>query len=578
MALQGTSTHIEQRGVSAEFLVHLRRTYLSDEAVAQAAADSAIKFLTKKIAELEAVQQEDSGASAAAASRALAFLRRDLQTRRNAPPLESLTARDVHNFVVVAETCKTMLRFVELPQVCDRAGPSGRPHVGVAQYFFSYSWDSPWAAVESALVAHSAQQVASGKAPPYYWIDIFAVNQHLAMPPWECSRGVPASCPGCQDVKADMHDWEGGEQGADSKGFERVIDRTRHTLVLMEPWDNPRPPTRVWCLFEAYTTLAKGGVLEVVLGASQQRDLQMRLADRFDELDRIISGIDARLADATVLLDRTHIFGAIERLEGGFDGLNERIRHSQQQWLAEASAGASDRTDPLRPCLSESNLRLESESLGDAKFVVIRSKLDVLSMACPCVAGVGLLWGEVMASAAALGWLVLWLHPPRAATLSRWLEQWPRVPAAVVSICLLSSVVFPMFFGLWWAGACPWTLGVGLLLFNQTIGMKVAAIIAYQTSRQLRAPPLFGCWSVRHRVLIRILCRDVGMVALPLCLGLTFGWRAALPSIFTGMCAFLTNSRLHLMHLIAASTQAIDAYVSLHPDWVLAGMSLHYQS
>ena len=58
--------------------------------------------------------------------------------------------------------------------------------------------------------------------------------------------------------------------------FERVIGITKHTLVLAEPWDNPRPPTRVWCLFEGYTTLAKGGRLEVILGDRQRRDLQVR--------------------------------------------------------------------------------------------------------------------------------------------------------------------------------------------------------------------------------------------------------------------------------------------------------------
>ena len=53
-----------------------------------------------------------------------------------------------------------------------------RRWIGRAQFFFSYSWDSPWAEVVSALVGHSARAVAAGRPPPYYWVDIFAV--------WRC--------------------------------------------------------------------------------------------------------------------------------------------------------------------------------------------------------------------------------------------------------------------------------------------------------------------------------------------------------------------------------------------------------
>ena len=44
------------------------------------------------------------------------------------------------------------------------------------------------------------------------------------------------------------------------KGFERVIRHAGRTLLLMDPWDNPRLPTRVWCLYECYTTLAANEV------------------------------------------------------------------------------------------------------------------------------------------------------------------------------------------------------------------------------------------------------------------------------------------------------------------------------
>eukprot|EP01046_Picozoa_sp_COSAG06_P079497 COSAG06_NODE_26929_length_604_cov_2.124752_2_plen_41_part_00 len=38
-----------------------------------------------------------------------------------------------------------------------------------------------------------------------------------------------------------MYAHEKAESKEDTKGFERVIAYTEHTLVLNDPWDNPRP-------------------------------------------------------------------------------------------------------------------------------------------------------------------------------------------------------------------------------------------------------------------------------------------------------------------------------------------------
>ena len=81
-----------------------------------------------------------------------------------------------------------------------------------------------------------------------------------------------------------MHDW-GTDVRSNPKGFARVISHTKHTLVLNDHWSNPRPPTRVWCLFEGYQTLDRGGVLEMVLGEKQRLDLQLSLDDRFGEVE-----------------------------------------------------------------------------------------------------------------------------------------------------------------------------------------------------------------------------------------------------------------------------------------------------
>ena len=173
--------HIEQRGVAAAFLQHITAMQLRDGGLAKEASQDAVDFLKKRI---ESVEKETAGASAraletreaeAAAApdqrevhkqaaeqakqelrkqeRALRQHKADLAKRESSP---YLTSRDVHGRHVVPETSAAMCRYVELEHV--RTGwdeVTRQWYVGPARYFFSYSWDSPWEDVVSALVAHT---------------------------------------------------------------------------------------------------------------------------------------------------------------------------------------------------------------------------------------------------------------------------------------------------------------------------------------------------------------------------------------------------------------------------------------
>jgi hypothetical protein len=375
--------NIEDRGVSVAFLRRLTSTSLADPAMAVTATTAFTEYVNGKEEELGSLQvqleldaTENGSLQAEVAEQlrvqvaekegALCKLRKDRKAREAGNPY--LTTRDVHRYLVVAETSGPMCRFLELDDKVEEGD------VGKADCFVSHSWDSPWEDLVSALEAHTSDSTVhrnraaaspEQKKALYYWIDIFAVNQHCSLPPWICQTGLGPECHGCAALRADMHDWENADS-ANLRGFERVIEHTQHTLVVMEPWDDPRPPRRVWCLFEGYQTLARGGQLEVVLGWRQQRELQAWLGERYIELEGIISGIDARAAEATAERDRDNIFAAIERLPGGFDGLNEKIRLAQKTWLADAAEGALRRTDRNRPPLETVALELERAEIGPA--------------------------------------------------------------------------------------------------------------------------------------------------------------------------------------------------------------------
>ena len=124
---------------------------------------------------------------------ATSYSERDLARRRARP---YVSGRDVHREVVKKLTHDAMVRFVELPTVAVQRDSDGRLSIGPADAFVSWTWDTPWSCVMDILHAHTVVAVTAGRPAPRYWIDIFAVNQHTALPPWRCESNLTA-CPGC---------------------------------------------------------------------------------------------------------------------------------------------------------------------------------------------------------------------------------------------------------------------------------------------------------------------------------------------------------------------------------------------
>jgi hypothetical protein len=615
--------YIEQRGVSAAFLVELTKSQLTDDMAEESTAE-AVEFLKKKIKEIEdkieqertaranphlqtetqtspepephlvQLQQSESELDPQAGltrhtSQQMAALdyasknsigmlernlrqhRKDLEKREKQP---YLTSRDVHRLLVVEKTKDTMCRYVELPDVRNAKHSDGRPKISTANYFFSYSWDSPWDSVVSALHTHTQRQVATGKPPPYYWVDIFAVNQHTRdavhngrslcgacstcrANKWDplcdaCVASACQDCAGCKAVGEDMHDWATADPNY-LKGFERVIAKTKHTLVLNEPWDCPRPPTRVWCLFEGYQTLARGGKLEVVLDQASEQELQLSLAERFRKLQDIVAAIDSRLADATVERDRDNIFDAIERLPGGFGGLNEQMQAAQARWLFEAAQGVIYRTNPRRLQLDEAAMEREAAEIGEGSWcpglkkllffvwwsgvlvlgffalAAVNGQIPTSYLPANCWVGSEHLgcWVDAASFAIALGatsvlaafCVVIQLPTFWAAKLTRLLERRPQLGRLTMMLsvflmvgCFVELCVYEIVSSGSGSGIDSdssddkWYSIAGVIFLAGFILLAWGLhFISHQKARQLRQPPLLGNWATRQYADGRIL-------------------------------------------------------------------------
>lgn len=382
--------NIEDRAVSADFLrTFTKEKVLGRHELAREATAAAIKYLEheiqtvqRELRRFEAATSKVSGGltrenSARLRQRKklnekLDLLKSDLRKRRKRP---FLSTRDVHRMIIKPETDERYCRYIELPGWGDRAC-RGMPFVGHACSFVSHSWDSPWEELVAALCEHAEEH-----PDHYYWVDIFAVIQHWHTPPDKV--GTPGhmatpcvtDCPGCMAAAEDMPDWAKMQSTSHSGGFGQVLSSCSHVLVCMEPWHNPRPPTRVWCLYEMYKGLeVEGGRAEVVLSRLQQQAMQVALSDNFAKFESLILGLDARDAEVTHPSDKDNIFGLIRSSEGSFHALNDAIRMALFSWLVDAGRSLLERVNPASRPLRLTELKEEAErhSYGRCSTCLLR--------------------------------------------------------------------------------------------------------------------------------------------------------------------------------------------------------------
>ena len=56
--------------------------------------------------------------------------------------------------------------------------------------------------------------------------------------------------------------------------FKEGIQQIGHTILVLQPWTDPIPLKRSWCLWEIHSTSTTGATLQVAMGASERADFQ----------------------------------------------------------------------------------------------------------------------------------------------------------------------------------------------------------------------------------------------------------------------------------------------------------------
>jgi tetratricopeptide (TPR) repeat protein len=190
------------------------------------------------------------------------------------------------------------------------AAADGSPYFAPVTHFVSHAWHASF----PQLVATLELYAAGGDSIAAFFLDIFAINQHV--PPWR------------EDPPMRHSDVLGPP-----------IVACRRTVLVLQPWEKPTSFTRAWCLFEIMTTLDAVATLDVALSQAEQGRFVETLTENFDDIMKNISSIDARKATATMLEDRDAIFGLIES-GTGFNALNNSVMTAIRAWLVDAARTA----------------------------------------------------------------------------------------------------------------------------------------------------------------------------------------------------------------------------------------------
>jgi len=223
------------------------------------------------------------------------------------------TTSDVCTKLVLPETQGKKLAYYQLEP--DATDEMGNKMIGEADYFCSHAWKYKFVNVVDALGQFCKKKNLIPEQT-YFWFDLFINNQHQAPNlsyKWWCIQ------------------------------FKQAIRSFGKVVLILEPWSDPIPFKRAWCLWEIFCTIVTHSEFNVAMCEDQHNDFNLRLVKDFEQIRLSLSKIDARRADASNKEDRDKIFAAIRDADG-FLKLNERVIGKMREWLLNAGEAHSKET------------------------------------------------------------------------------------------------------------------------------------------------------------------------------------------------------------------------------------------
>jgi len=169
---------------------------------------------------------------------------------------------------------------------------------GDATVFVSHAWRNTFGALVDAISSWESEE--KSRQGVYYFLDIFAVNQHK-----------PAS---------------------DLRCIKTLIANSNTHLLILSPLENPIPLSRAWCLFEIQAAIKYGTNIACALPESEGKQL-MNMLLRGNNTESLMNvKLDSRNAVASVPEDAVRIKDDIQK-DMGFFLLDQQVYNSVSKLL-----------------------------------------------------------------------------------------------------------------------------------------------------------------------------------------------------------------------------------------------------
>lgn len=160
--------------------------------------------------------------------------------------IETNGGKKAFSMLTTAQVCDIFIKpatFTKRESFCDmqhRAQPS---RVNAANVFVSHAWGYQFLNVVDALENWVPPSAPALKREDYFfWFDIFSVKQHGTV-----DRGF---------------EWW-------TTTFADVIKNIGRTLLVLE-WEDPKPLSRVWCVWEIASTLRGLAAFDIIMGSAAE--------------------------------------------------------------------------------------------------------------------------------------------------------------------------------------------------------------------------------------------------------------------------------------------------------------------
>jgi len=233
-------------------------------------------------------------------------------------PTDGITLNGIKHFIEShgGEQAFTGLRTTD---VCDRflkpstvdqgesygglakTDPTRNGHIGQATAFVSHAWEHEFLDVVAALEDFDLRQ----PTPTVFWFDIFSNNQHKA-------------------PNREFTWWQ--------------TVKLKRTLLVLE-WDDPKPLSRAWCLWEMVSTVDTRSEFHVLMSPKNHKSFATALVNDFENIVFKTCNVDLRIAQAFNQSDRDNIFKAVEAT-AGFGEVNKVVIGIMREWMVESGKGA----------------------------------------------------------------------------------------------------------------------------------------------------------------------------------------------------------------------------------------------